>query len=207
MWRFKNFFKYLILMALIFWPLIHISLVSLGNINSWKLGGWGMYATTSPKRLKLKTIFIRKGIDTLPNIKIKLNKEGDSFILRKDKGLYSASSLALTQKEHFRLGKMSQYVRIMPNLNTIKSYVSFKEKVLEKLTKQHFSSAVFFLSERRFSLKKLVSFFKTKVFVYQDGDISFLGTFSGQHSTELKMIQSINDGLLRIKKMPTTLNI
>jgi hypothetical protein len=166
-----------------------------------------MYATTSPKRLKLKTIFIRKGLETLPKIKIKLNKEGDSFVLRKDKGLYSASSLALTPKEHFRLGKMSQYVRVMPNLRTIKNYVSFKEKILKKRTKQVFSSAVFFLSERRFDLKKMISFFKTKVFVYQEGNISFLGTFSGHRSTELQMIQLINDELIKPERRPTIFNI
>ena len=108
--------------------LLHIALVSQNKINSWKLGGWGMYATTSPKRLKLKTIFIRQGIDQLPSLKINLNKEGDSFVLRKDRGLYSASSLALTKKEHFRLGKISQYVRIMPRLKTIKDYISFKKR-------------------------------------------------------------------------------
>ena len=196
MGRFKLFFKNFILIGLLFWPLLHIALVSQNKINSWKLGGWGMYATTSPKRLKLKTIFIRQGIDQLPSLKINLNKEGDSFVLRKDRGLYSASSLALTKKEHFRLGKISQYVRIMPQLKTIKDYISFK-KVLEKRTKQQFSSAVFSFQKDGSTSKKL-AFFETEVFFGRL--LSSVGTFSGPNSTELQMIQAINSELLKTNR-------
>ena len=39
--------SYLIVVAACLWPILHIYLASNGLISSWKLGGFGMYATAS----------------------------------------------------------------------------------------------------------------------------------------------------------------
>ena len=191
--KIKKLFKILIFSFLIGWPFFHMGLVSKGLINSWKLSGWGMYATTSPKSLKLKTVFLRDGIDKIPtNEQIHLAQEGDSFLLVPNKGYFSSSSIPLTQRELSLLGKNSEYVRALPTKKSIKNYMLSKKVVLERKTRKRFSSVLLFISERRLDMTKMVSFFKTKAFLYKKGTLIFVGKFDTSKTSEQEVIKLIN---------------
>ncbi len=43
-------------LALTLWPPIHVGLVFAYGISSWKLGGWGMYATPRPTNIGLEVL-------------------------------------------------------------------------------------------------------------------------------------------------------
>jgi len=52
--RLKRNIVHAALVALAFWPVIHIGLVERYDLNAWKLAGWGMYSAPQfPARVQL----------------------------------------------------------------------------------------------------------------------------------------------------------
>jgi hypothetical protein len=187
--------KYVLLLVLIIWPLVHLTLSLKGVINSWKFSGWGMYATVGPKKTRVKTLFLLKNIHELPLLKLRLTDEKDSFVLGKKRALFSLSSIKLNRKEHTSLRLVSQYLRTIPSEHFAKKYIDLKRSFIERKTKRSFPKAILFLSQRRLDPVKKISFLETKVFIYTKGQVKKLKEFKSTETTEKELIEKVNRSL------------
>lgn len=73
------------LVALTLWPLVHLWLVVRFDVSSWKLAGWGMYATPRLRRVSLGAFGVVRGTgarERLSALPSELQSETVAFIER-----------------------------------------------------------------------------------------------------------------------------
>ena len=190
--KLKVYLKYFLLGALLIWPPIHMGLSKNGVINSWKFSGWGMYASTSPRQLKLKIIFLKKGIKRIPKAKLSLGEQKDTFVIN-PKGFYVLpSSIGIPTNQLMKLNTYSRYMRTLVNPSSAKNYIGMKRKIIEKKTGKSFPIAFLFASETRINPEKRFSFVNTKVFLYKNDAVQYIGTFRGTEHSEIDLIKLLN---------------
>jgi hypothetical protein len=74
----KRALVYTTLALLTIWPAVHIGLAKTYGLSSWKLAGWGMYATPRPKFVGMEVYFRQRGASGYERLREATGPVGDA---------------------------------------------------------------------------------------------------------------------------------
>ncbi len=155
---------------LLIWPLIHIGLSSFTGLNSWKLSGWGMYASTHPRDISIN-VFLIKGDASLSELEIGPIVQTNRVVLFQD-----GQTEDLDRKILIRNSKLIQYLQVFPTNSGVEVLVKQIKQKLPNSIKPDY--VLVMRTESRINLTHEYAYTNTTIYVVQSDEAKNLGHFS-----------------------------
>ena len=166
------------------WPPIHLVIAKVTGISTWRLFGWGMYATPNPlsqSRLRMVILNENKQAPNLDHlhrtlIRASANPEDESLcinlFLENEKGELNKQARNGLCKDDGIAKKLDLFVE----LGSKTSLTAFTKEALQRAGLPH-AQAIIFLSHQRVNLFKNQAYVESQAYRYADAKIHKLGTF------------------------------
>lgn len=177
---------------LMIWPLIHIVVVSQTSLSSWRLFGWGMYATPTPDDQSRLRVIIKKketytDISSLyASLMATSNDPSEEshcvnvFIYRSPDDLERLPRPGLCNNRKAILD-----LEYFMHLGSHKYLAHFLKKVLASLNQPN-GEIYAFLTHQRFNIFQNQAYVKSDIYRIIDDEATFLGTIDANGSMHEK---------------------
>jgi hypothetical protein len=168
------------------WPLIHMVLVNSLGISTWRLFGWGMYATPNPEsQLRLSVVITDNNltpseIDTLYKSFNNLSsEEQDSMCLNlflhdSDNKLTKLPRTGLCKQQ-----ELADKLDYFMHFRSTKNLGDFVEAALRR-TEHQDSEAWAFLVRQRYNLFRNEHYQESEVYLVKGGLVKYMGKISNK---------------------------
>lgn len=174
---------------ILIWPIIHMALINVLPISSWRFFGWGMYATPSPEDQTRIRVVIAPNLSPSTNLKElhkRLNATSSpldesncvNIFLIDDGNIKRSNHSGLCQNETFL--KNREYFL---HFGSEKHLAAFINHTLEKSYNAS-STALAFLTHQRFNLLNNNAYLESEIYKISDNNIIYLGRFSDKRGEE-----------------------
>jgi hypothetical protein len=186
--------KLVIILAcvLIIWPVAHMTLSLFGGLNSWKLGGWGMYASIPPEDTYINVFLIGANSGPLEEMKV------SSLIKPNRPSLYVNGKTVILDGRAFtgeiKSVDFASYTRdivVFRRGSAIKAMVEQIQKHL--LDPVAISHTLVFISHLRLSVSRRMAYTESEVYLIRDGCLEKLGVYSSDQHEINDILNLIGD--------------
>lgn len=185
---FRQRLAFIIFGILIAWPIFHIIMVNTFRISSWRLFGWGMYATPNPEaQSRLRVIILNEGLNPVMDMaqikesinELNLDKTKESlcinlFLKEPKKGFSRISQKGLCQNNAF--AKDLDYFLHFGSKKHLEKII--KEALIH--AKQLGSQAYALLTHQRFNLFQRKAYLESDIYKVSLEKVEYLGKIKNE---------------------------
>lgn len=177
--RYRKHIQMSIVTLLVVWPVVHIFLTSLTSVNSWKLGGWGMYASTPPNVMGLKIFLFCQESEAVPEI-------GDLLLTARvrvvrDGELVRLSPQSFESREAFReMVDLIEIARILGRESDLRAFAAHLEPPASRECQGGTSHSLLLVGEPRLDPGDAITYTLAWAYLHRRGQLEQLGDFDSR---------------------------
>ncbi len=166
------------------WPIIHMIIVNNSHLSSWRLFGWGMYATPNPEQSRLRVIMRDSSVAQPANVALlhralaKLAHDPDQeslcinlFLDNAKNGLRKMSQSGFCHDE-----EIARHLDYFLHFGSTMHLAQLVNKAIAS-QKIPSSEAIVFFTHQRFSLMEARAYIESDVYRIAGNEITSLGKF------------------------------
>lgn len=185
--------------VLLIWPLLHIGLVHLRDLNSWKLAGWGMYATMHPNHVGIHGIVIQPGSRTLRDLEIGQAVATRHLAVHGDDPR-RISLRDLPPEDGQELRRLLDRVRVLRSRGAM---VAAADR-LRTVVSQPGADVLFLLVVPRLDLFAKRTYTETAAYLVRDGRAQEIGRFATDREREEQILLALSERVLDRRSVAAT---
>ena len=179
----------IIVSFILIWPVIHTGLSLATGLNSWKLGGWGMYARAHVAEIGVNVFLIEEERRPLTEMKI------GSVVKQKRVALFANGEMSDLDETAFGgvnpLDKSQiRYIQVFRRVGDIQNLVEQVKKLWVNPAKIAYS--LVFITEPRLDMFNQYTYTDTAVYLVRNSCAQKLGVYSTDQHTVQEILSSID---------------
>jgi hypothetical protein len=184
--------------VIIVWPIVHIVLSTFFELNSWKLGGWGMYASTEPSDMRLSVFFVGAEEQSISDLGPVLGNTRFAVINGSEVGQLATKAIPEDQLQI--LGRLSREIRVMRRQGDMAKFLEILGAAVRREFDREPAYTVLLFSELRFNVLGRRSYARTSAYFYCNGNIRKIGSFNSDTVNSDKLLAEIRAARRWIKE-------
>lgn len=177
--KFRQKLTLVVFLWLAVWPVVHLVWSTFFNLNSWKLGGWGMYARVHAASTGISVFLIEDACQSLTNMEPGQLVGVERVILfRNDetRDLKSDSFGGVVLFERSEVDSLVSYIRVFKRESDIENLINHIKRHLQDPIQIDY--ALIFLTEPRLDVFKDYTYTDTEIYLVKENEAKKLGTYS-----------------------------
>ena len=176
------------------WPVAHLVWATFFDLNSWKLGGWGMYARVQMSTNGTNLFFVRANGQPLDQMEV------GPLIRRKRVVLFADGKTVDLETDYFgdvdpfkdeTVRSLVYYIKVFRRANDVQKLVERVQMLLQNPVQADY--ALFFLTEPRLNIFDRYTYTDTVVYVVEADEVKKLGTYSTNEYEVGEILTLIDD--------------
>lgn len=179
---FRRTLALIIFGIVLIWPIFHIALVKNVRISSWRLFGWGMYATPTPEtQSRLRVVILNKHANQsadIAQLHDYLTKNSNQEVESRCINLFIEESEQILRRLPLhglcRSRALGRNLAYFMNFGSFKHLTAFVNEALSRAN-QTGSKAYAFLTHQRFNIFKRTAYLESDVFKVSGDKVQYWG--------------------------------
>jgi hypothetical protein len=177
---------------ILLWPLVHMTLTRVTGLNSWKLGGWGMYATTHP--LEHGLVLLPYGVQVprvdslgpvLDEIRVLVPTSGDR--------LRELTGEEIPVEVQRKLFDHATNLLVLGQERHVRAYVAPLERAAAEAGAPARRSLLLVTEARLELLSDPHTYTRARVYRHDGGEVADLGAFASDELTLSELLARVAD--------------
>jgi hypothetical protein len=165
--------------VLLVWPVAHITLSLFGGLNSWKLGGWGMYASIPPEETYINVFLIGANSGPLAGMKVNsLLKSNRPSLFVNGETIVLDGRAFTTEIKSVKFSSYAKDIVVFRRESAIKAMVEPLQRYL--LNPVAINYILVFISQLRLSISCQMAYTESEVYLIRNDCVDKVGVYSNE---------------------------